>query len=179
MPRTVVSGATARLRGTNVSSFTRPPPRGGAPGAGSVVTITVMGLATAAIGLLPTYATAGILAPIALLIIRVLQGLALGGEYGGAATYVAEHSPDGKRGFYTSFIQTTATLGLFAALLMVIGTRTWLGEGPHGPGMLQTWIEEDGAPPAVDVVLPGEQQPGQRVVLGEFVVTIGRMPGST
>ena len=70
----------------------------------------------------------GVAAPLLLVALRLLQGLALGGEYGGAATYVAEHAPDGKRGLYTSFIQTTATLGLFAALLVVIGIRTWLGE---------------------------------------------------
>ena len=83
-----------------------------------LVTLLVMGGATAAIGFLPTYATIGIAAPIILLIIRVLQGLALGGEYGGAAIYVAEHVPDHKRGFYTSFIQITATLGFFASLVV-------------------------------------------------------------
>src|SRR3979411_786041 len=76
-----------------------------------LVTLSIMGGATALIGLLPTYKTAGWFAPIILIIIRVLQGLALGGEYGGAAVYVAEHVPDHKRGFYTSFIQITATLG--------------------------------------------------------------------
>ena len=85
-----------------------------------LVTLLVMGGATAAIGFLPTYATIGIAAPIILLLIRVLQGLALGGEYGGAAVYVAEHVPDGRRGFYTSFIQITATLGLFVSLLVTI-----------------------------------------------------------
>src|SRR5215510_14296077 len=85
-----------------------------------LVTLLVMGGATAAIGFLPTYATIGIAAPIMLLLIRVLQGLALGGEYGGAAVYVAEHVPDEKRGFYTSFIQITATLGLFVSLLVGI-----------------------------------------------------------
>jgi MFS family permease len=85
-----------------------------------LVTLLIMGGATAAIGFLPTYATIGIAAPIILLLIRVLQGLALGGEYGGAAVYVAEHVPDEKRGFYTSFIQITATLGLFASLLVSI-----------------------------------------------------------
>jgi MFS family permease len=80
----------------------------------------VMGGATAAIGFLPTYATIGIVAPIILLVIRVLQGLALGGEYGGAAVYVAEHVPDKHRGFYTSFIQITATLGLFVSLVVSI-----------------------------------------------------------
>ncbi|WP_309603189.1 MFS transporter [Sphingomonas sp.] len=93
-----------------------------------LVTMGIMGLSTFVVGLLPSYASIGIAAPIALVALRLLQGLALGGEYGGAATYVAEHAPDGKRGLYTSFIQTTATLGLFAALLVVIGIRTWLGE---------------------------------------------------
>ena len=93
-----------------------------------LVTMGIMGLSTFVVGLLPSYASAGVVAPIALVVLRLLQGLALGGEYGGAATYVAEHAPEGKRGFYTSFIQTTATLGLFAALLVVIGVRTWVGE---------------------------------------------------
>src|SRR5882757_8727228 len=93
-----------------------------------LITMSIMGGATFAVGLLPNYASVGVAAPIALVALRLLQGLALGGEYGGAATYVAEHAPAGKRGFYTSWIQTTATLGLFAALLVVIGTRTWLGE---------------------------------------------------
>jgi MFS family permease len=93
-----------------------------------LITMGIMGGSTFAVGVLPNYASVGITAPIALLALRLLQGLALGGEYGGAATYVAEHAPPGKRGFYTSWIQTTATLGLFAALLVVIGTRTWLGE---------------------------------------------------
>ena len=85
-----------------------------------LVTLVVMGAATAIVGVLPTYATIGIAAPIALLAIRVLQGLALGGEYGGAAVYVAEHVPDGRRGFYTSFIQITATLGLFLSLAVIL-----------------------------------------------------------
>ncbi len=85
-----------------------------------LVTLLIMGGATALIGLLPTYETIGLAAPIALLVIRVLQGLALGGEYGGAAVYVAEHVPDGKRGFYTSFIQITATLGLFISLAVIL-----------------------------------------------------------
>ncbi len=88
-----------------------------------LVTLSIMGGATAVIGLLPTYKTIGWFAPIILLLIRVLQGLALGGEYGGAAVYVAEHVPDNKRGFYTSFIQITATLGLFVSLLVVLGTQ--------------------------------------------------------
>lgn len=93
-----------------------------------LVTMGLMGLSTFAVGLLPSYVTMGVAAPILLVVLRLLQGLALGGEYGGAATYVAEHAPEGKRGFYTSFIQTTATLGLFAALLVVIGCRTLIGE---------------------------------------------------
>lgn len=93
-----------------------------------LVTMGLMGLSTFAVGLLPSYAAVGTAAPLMLVALRLIQGLALGGEYGGAATYVAEHAPEGKRGFYTSFIQTTATLGLFAALLVVIGLRTWMGE---------------------------------------------------
>ena len=93
-----------------------------------LVTMGLMGLSTFAVGLLPSYVAAGVAAPVLLVALRLLQGLALGGEYGGAATYVAEHAPPGRRGFYTSFIQTTATLGLFLALLVVIGLRTWLGE---------------------------------------------------
>ena len=93
-----------------------------------LVTMGIMGLSTFVVGLLPSYASIGVAAPVLLVLLRLLQGLALGGEYGGAATYVAEHAPDGKRGLFTSFIQTTATLGLFAALLVVIGTRTALGE---------------------------------------------------
>jgi MFS family permease len=93
-----------------------------------LITMGIMGGSTFAVGLLPSYATAGVLAPVLLITLRLLQGLALGGEYGGAATYVAENSPQGKRGLYTSFIQTTATLGLFGALLVVIATRTSLGE---------------------------------------------------
>jgi MFS family permease len=85
-----------------------------------LVTLLIMGGATAAIGFLPTYATIGVAAPIILLLIRVLQGLALGGEYGGAAVYVAEHVPDHRRGFYTSFIQITATLGLFMSLIVIL-----------------------------------------------------------
>ncbi len=93
-----------------------------------LVTMGLMGLSTFVVGLLPSYASIGVTAPILLIVMRLIQGLALGGEYGGAATYVAEHAPNHKRGLYTSFIQTTATLGLFAALLVVIGTRTYLGE---------------------------------------------------
>ena len=93
-----------------------------------LVTLLIMGGSTAAIGLLPSYQSIGIAAPILLVILRLLQGLALGGEYGGAAVYVAEHSPDGKRGFYTSFIQTTATLGLFVSLIVILVVRAAVGE---------------------------------------------------
>src|ERR1700749_4415577 len=93
-----------------------------------LVTIIIMGLSTFIVGLLPNAATIGFAAPIILIALRLLQGLALGGEYGGAATYVAEHAPMGKRGYYTSFIQTTATLGLFLSLLIILFTRTWIGE---------------------------------------------------
>jgi hypothetical protein len=93
-----------------------------------LVTIMIMGLSTFIVGLLPNAATIGIAAPIILIGLRLLQGLALGGEYGGAATYVSEHAPQGKRGYYTSFIQTTATLGLFLSLLVILFTRSAIGE---------------------------------------------------
>jgi hypothetical protein len=93
-----------------------------------LITIVIMGVSTFLVGLLPSYATWGIAAPIILIGLRMFQGLALGGEYGGAATYVAEHAPHGRRGFFTSWIQTTATLGLFLSLLVILGTRTYLGE---------------------------------------------------
>ncbi|MBA3441412.1 MAG: MHS family MFS transporter, partial [Pyrinomonadaceae bacterium] len=93
-----------------------------------LVTLMIMGGATALIGVLPTYATIGAAAPIILIAIRVLQGLALGGEYGGAAVYVAEHVPDERRGYYTSFIQITATLGLFVSLAVILGVRQLMGE---------------------------------------------------
>ena len=87
-----------------------------------------MGGSTAAIGVLPTYASIGLAAPMILVLLRLLQGLALGGEYGGAAVYVAEHAPDDKRGYYTSFIQTTATLGLFISLIVILVVRRAVGE---------------------------------------------------
>ncbi|MGH9747652.1 MAG: MFS transporter [Candidatus Acidiferrales bacterium] len=99
-----------------------------------IVTLSVMGGATALIGLLPTFKTAGWFAPITLIGIRVLQGLALGGEYGGAAVYVGEHAPDGKRGYYTSFIQITATLGLFVSILVIMATRASMT-----PDAFQDW----------------------------------------
>jgi MFS family permease len=97
-----------------------------------LITMTLMGIGTFFIGLLPGYATWGIAAPILLIALRLVQGLALGGEYGGAATYVAEHAPRNRRGYYTSWIQTTATLGLFMALLLILGIRTWMGEEKFG-----------------------------------------------
>ena len=94
-----------------------------------LVTIVTMGLSTALIGFLPTYASVGIVAPIILVTLRLAQGLALGGEYGGAATYVAEHVPDDRRGYYTSFIQTTATLGFFVSLGVIGACRICPGRG--------------------------------------------------
>lgn len=91
-----------------------------------LVTLSIMGGSTALIGLMPTFATVGWLSPVILIAIRVLQGLALGGEYGGAAVYVGEHAPDHQRGFYTSFIQITATLGLFVSLLVILGTQAMM-----------------------------------------------------
>jgi MFS family permease len=93
-----------------------------------LITILFMGSSTFLVGLLPSYATIGVAAPIILIAFRLLQGLALGGEYGGAATYVAEHAPDDRRGEYTSWIQTTATLGLFLSLIVILGVRTTIGE---------------------------------------------------
>ncbi len=93
-----------------------------------LITILIMGMSTFLVGVLPSYASIGIAAPVILVVLRLLQGLALGGEYGGAATYVAEHAPQNRRGFYTSWIQTTATMGLFLSLIMVLGFRVTLGE---------------------------------------------------
>ena len=98
-----------------------------------LITIVIMGLGTALIGILPSYAQVGVAAPIMLIALRLLQGLALGGEYGGAATYVAEHAPFGRRGLYTSWIQTTATVGLFLSLLVILFTRSLLGDA------FETW----------------------------------------
>ncbi len=98
-----------------------------------LITIVIMGLSTALVGMLPTYAQIGVAAPVILIALRLLQGLALGGEYGGAATYVGEHAPPGKRGLYTSWIQTTATLGLFLSLLVILVSRSMLGE------QFETW----------------------------------------
>ncbi|MBL0968343.1 MAG: MHS family MFS transporter [Brevundimonas sp.] len=93
-----------------------------------LVTMLLMGLSTFVVGVLPSYAAIGIAAPAILVLMRLIQGLALGGEYGGAATYVAEHAPPGKRGFYTSFIQITATVGLLLSLMVILGVRTLVGE---------------------------------------------------
>ena len=99
-----------------------------------IFTLTIMGFSTASIGLLPTYHSAGWFSPIILIAIRMLQGLALGGEYGGAAVFVAEHVPDNKRGFYTSFIQITATLGLFVSLAVIVATQQSMS-----PATFQDW----------------------------------------
>lgn len=93
-----------------------------------LVTILIMGFSTFMVGLLPSYAQIGWIAPVILIVLRMLQGLALGGEYGGAAVYVAEHAPTGRRGLYTSWIQTTATLGLLLSLFVIVGLRMWMGE---------------------------------------------------
>ncbi|ARK75308.1 MFS transporter [Burkholderia pseudomallei] len=97
-----------------------------------LITIVIMGISTFVVGFLPGYASIGIAAPVIFIAMRLLQGLALGGEYGGAATYVAEHAPSHRRGFYTSWIQTTATLGLFLSLLVILGVRTAIGEEAFG-----------------------------------------------
>jgi len=97
-----------------------------------LITIVIMGLSTFLVGVLPSYGTLGVAAPVILIALRMLQGLALGGEYGGAATYVAEHAPQGQRGRYTSWIQTTATLGLALSIAVILITRLWLGEADFG-----------------------------------------------
>ncbi len=97
-----------------------------------LVTMLLMGLSTFVVGLLPSYEAIGVAAPILLIVMRLIQGMALGGEYGGAATYVAEHAPPGRRGLYTSFIQTTATLGLFLSLIVILLVRTQVGEEAFG-----------------------------------------------
>jgi len=108
-----------------------------------LITILLMGVSTFVVGVLPSYSSIGIAAPIILIALRLVQGLALGGEYGGAATYVAEHAPHGKRGAYTSWIQTTATLGLFLSLLVILGVRTYLRDGSAPVGQqdvaFETW----------------------------------------
>jgi len=109
-----------------------------------LVTIMIMGVSTFALTFLPGYATLGIFAPICLIALRLLQGLALGGEYGGAATYVAEHAPNGRRGLYTSWIQTTATVGLMLALMVILATRFWYGGGAFTPEGEKAFAQEWG-----------------------------------
>ncbi len=106
-----------------------------------LVTILIMGLSTFIVGILPNAAQIGIAAPIILIVLRLAQGLALGGEYGGAATYVAEHAPQGRRGFYTSWIQTTATLGLFLSLVVILAVRSITARppSPSGAGASRSW----------------------------------------
>ena len=137
-----------------------------------LITIVIMGTSTALVGLLPTYASIGVAAPIMLIALRLLQGLALGGEYGGAATYVAEHAPPGKRGLYTSWIQTTATLGLFLSLLVVMACRTLLGPEFEDVGMARAVPDLDPVagrvglhPPAPQRVagVPGDEGRGKNI----------------
>ncbi len=107
-----------------------------------LVTLLLMGGATAAVGFLPTYSQIGIFAPILLILVRVLQGLALGGEYGGAAVYVAEHVPDESRGFYTSFIQITASFGLLISLAVVIGLQNWMTKNHSARTVLRAGLAD-------------------------------------
>jgi MFS family permease len=110
-----------------------------------LITIVIMGASTFSLTFLPGYKTLGILAPVCLIVLRLLQGLALGGEYGGAATYVAEHAPSGRRGFYTSWIQTTATVGLMLALMVILASRFWSGGGAFTPEGEKAFAQEWGA----------------------------------
>ena len=130
-------GAGFAFRPIGALAFGRIGDRVGRKGA-FLVTVALMGGATVAIGLLPSYATAGVVAPILLLLMRILQGFALGGEYGGAAIYVAEHAPAGARGRSTSWVQTAAAFGLFAALLVILVTRMVLGR-TFGPTAFDAW----------------------------------------
>jgi MFS family permease len=130
-------GAGFAFRPIGALAFGRIGDRVGRKGA-FLVTVALMGVATVAIGLLPSYATAGVIAPILLLLMRILQGFALGGEYGGAAIYVAEHAPAEARGRSTSWVQTAAAFGLFAALLVILVTRLVLGR-TFGPGAFDAW----------------------------------------
>lgn len=109
-----------------------------------LVTILIMGVSTFSLTFLPGYKTLGLFAPICLIALRLLQGLALGGEYGGAATYVAEHAPSGRRGLYTSWIQTTATVGLMLALMVILATRYWSGGGAFTPEGEKAFAQEWG-----------------------------------
>jgi MFS family permease len=110
-----------------------------------LVTIVIMGISTFALAFLPGYGTLGLLAPSLLIVLRLLQGLALGGEYGGAATYVAEHAPTGRRGLYTAWIQTTATVGLMLALMVILASRFWAGGGSFTPEGEKQFSQEWGA----------------------------------
>jgi MFS family permease len=110
-----------------------------------LVTILIMGVSTFALAFLPGYKTLGLLAPTVLIALRLLQGLALGGEYGGAATYVAEHAPAGRRGMYTAWIQTTATVGLMLALMVILTSRFWAGGGAFTPEGEKAFADEWGA----------------------------------
>jgi MFS family permease len=110
-----------------------------------LVTILIMGCSTFALAFLPGYKTLGLVAPILLIALRLLQGLALGGEYGGAATYVAEHAPPGRRGLYTAWIQTTATVGLMLALMVILASRFWAGSFAFTPDGEKSFAEEWGA----------------------------------
>jgi len=109
-----------------------------------LITILIMGLSTFAVGLLPSYETIGWIAPVTLLALRMLQGLALGGEYGGAATYVAEHAPVGRRGFYTAFIQTTATLGLLLSLIIIMATQGYVNGNYPDVQVIQNGVAQMG-----------------------------------
>ena len=137
-----------------------------------LITIVIMGSSTFLVGLIPTYASIGVAAPIILIALRLLQGLALGGEYGGAATYVAEHAPPGKRGFYTSFIQITATFGLFLSLIVILICRNALGAGLRHLGLAHSVLavvlpaaDLGLHPPAVAGVadVPADEGRGQRL----------------
>ena len=130
-------GAGFAFRPVGALAFGRIGDRVGRKGA-FLFTVALMGGATVAIGLLPSYATAGVAAPVLLLLMRILQGFALGGEYGGAATYVCEHAPSDARGRSTSWVQTSAAFGLFAALLVILGTRLALGRW-FGPTAFDAW----------------------------------------
>jgi MFS family permease len=146
-----------------------------------LVTIMIMGLSTFIVGLLPNAATIGIAAPVILIALRLLQGLALGGEYGGAATYVAEHSPMGKRGYYTSFIQTTATLGLFLSLLVILFTTAYVNNNFAGTACAAGQCVDIAAPypAATDPALAGKtfttafQNWGWRIPFLVSVVLLG------
>ena len=117
-----------------------------------LLTIVIMGASTALVGCLPTYETIGITAPILFIVLRLLQGLALGGQYGGAATYISEHAPEGRRGLYTSWIQTTATLGFFLSLLVILGCRFAMGpEQFECLGMARSVPALDGVAPDLRV----------------------------